>query len=82
MKKGIQVLKQTELLGHQFAVYGTAEEPLFLAKEVASMINHSDVSMMMRSVDTDEKGTRIVCTPGGNQEVWMLTEDGLYEVLM
>ena len=53
-----------------------------MAKEVASVINHSDVSMMLRSIDADEKGTRIVCTPGGNQEVLMLTEDGLYEVLM
>ena len=82
MSKEIQVLKQTELLGHQFTVYGTFQEPLFMAKEVASVINHSDVSMMLRSIDADEKGTRIVCTPGGNQEVLMLTEDGLYEVLM
>ena len=53
-----------------------------MAKEVASVINHSDASMMLRSIDADEKGTRIVRTPGGNQEVLMLTEDGLYEVLM
>ncbi len=38
--------------------------------------------MMMRSVDDDEKVTNNVCTPGGNQQMWFLTEDGLYEVLM
>lgn len=31
---------------------------------------------------TDKKGTNIVCTPDGNQEMWFLTEDGLYEILM
>ena len=82
MANQIEVLKQTELLGQQFEVYGTLEEPLFKATDVARLINHSDVSTMMRNVDDDEKGTKIVCTPGGNQQVWMLTENGLYEVLM
>lgn len=39
-------------------------------------------SKMIRNVDDDEKGTNIIHTPGGNQQVWMLTENGLYEVLM
>lgn len=82
MKEQIEVLKQTELLGQQFNVYGSIDEPLFVAKDVARLIKHSDVSMMMRCVDDDEKVTSIVCTPGGNQKVWMLTENGLYEVLM
>lgn len=54
----IQVLKQTELLGQQFAVYGTPEEPLFLAKDVATWIEHTDVSKMVQSVDDDEKLAR------------------------
>lgn len=33
-------------------------------------------------VDEDEKETNNVCTLGGNQQAWFLTEDGLYEVLM
>ncbi len=78
----IEVLKQTELCGQQFKLYGSPEEPLFLAKDVATIINHSDVSMMMRSIDEEEKVTNIVCTPGGNQQMLFLTEDGLYEVLM
>ena len=80
--KQIQVLKQTELCGRQFAVYGTAERPLFLAKEIAAIIGHSDVSTMMRTVDDDEKEANNVCTLGGSQTAWFLTEDGLYEILM
>lgn len=78
----IKVLKSTELCGQQFKVYGTASEPLFEAKEVALMIGHSDVSMMMRQVDGDEKLIQTMLVSGQNRRIWMLTENGLYEVLM
>lgn len=89
LKHPIQVLKQTELLGRQFTVYGTAENPLFLAKDVAECIDYAkrsngsyNTTMMLQSVDEEEKVANIVDTLGGNQQVWFLTEDGLYEVLM
>ena len=82
MANSIQVLKQTELCGRQFTVYGTVEEPLFRAKDVAEVINHNNISHMLSLVDDDEKGVTQFVTPGGNQQVWMLTEGGLYEVLM
>ena len=80
----IQVLSETELLGHKFTIYGTAENPLFLAKEVAEVLNYSESnsSKLTNLVESDEKVRNIITTPGGNQEVWFLTEDGLYEVLM
>lgn len=80
--KQIQVLKQTELCGRQFAVYGTAEHPLFKAQDVANIIEHSNITKMLDLVDNDEKGVNYLLTPGGNQTVWFLTEDGLYELLM
>lgn len=82
MKNEIQVLKQTELLGRRLTVYGTVQEPLFLAKDIAEWIEHSNPAAMLNTVDDDEKGIRIVYTPGGDQKVNVLTEDGLYEVLM
>ena len=39
MANSIQVLKQTELCGRQFTVYGTAETPMFLAREIAECID-------------------------------------------
>lgn len=81
----LTVLKQSELLGHQFTVYGTADSPLFLAKEVAEVINHSKTDVMVNTVDDDEKvkvnNVYVDGRTGGNG-VWFLTEDGLYEVLM
>lgn len=78
----IVVINKSMLLGKEIDVYGTIDEPLFKAKDVAEWIEHSDVSMMVKNVDEDEKVTSNVCTLGGNQNAWFLTEDGLYEVLM
>lgn len=73
---------EVTLMGKTFNVYGTVEEPLFRAKDVADWIEHSNVSAMIQSIDEDEKAINIVYTPGGNQEVLFLTENGVYEVLM
>lgn len=78
----LQVIDKRNILDHEVTTYGDLENPLFLAKDVASWIEHSDVSKMMKSVDEDEKVKNIVRTLGGNQEMWFLTEDGLYEILM
>ena len=78
----LKLIKQQEILGKDFKVYGDVENPLFKAKDVAEWIEHSDVSMMMKNIDDDEKVTNIICTLGGNQNAWFLTENGLYEVLM
>ena len=88
LTNSIQVLSETELLGHKFTVYGTAENPLFLAKEVAECIDYAktsqgyyDVSRMVGTVDEEEKHLRTIFVDGRNYEMWFLTEDGLYEVL-
>lgn len=36
-------------------VFGTIENPLFLAKEVSSWIGHSDTNVMCKSIDEEEK---------------------------
>jgi len=79
----LKVINEQEVLGKQFRIYGTIEQPLFLAKDVAEWIEHSDVSMMLKNIDADEKVS--LTNPNnacGGQNAWFLTEDGLYEVLM
>jgi len=78
----LQVLHKQMVLGNEFTMYGTKEEPLMLVKDVAKWIGHTDPSKMVRNVDEDEKVKNIVPTLGGPQEMQLLTEDGLYEVLM
>ena len=82
MNKEIKVIDEREVLGKHFRVYGDIENPLFLAKDVAEWIEHSNPRMMLQKIDEDEKVVNNVYTLGGNQEAWFLNEDGLYEVLM
>lgn len=89
MNNTLQVIEQREVLGHELRVYGTAQEPLFLAKDVAEWIEYTktsqgyyNVSKMLQVVDEDEKLLSHLVIGGQTREVWMLTEDGLYEVLM
>lgn len=79
--KELAMIGSREILGKEVKVYGDFENPLFLAKDVAEWIEHSNHRSMLESVDEDEKGVRIVYTLGGPQESWVLTENGLYEVL-
>lgn len=78
----LQIIEQREILGKQLTMYGDFEEPLFLAKEVAEWIENKQPTQMVELVDEDEKLKCIINTSGQNREMWFLTEDGLYEVLM
>ena len=78
----MELVCKQEVLGKEFKIYGTIEEPLFLAKDVAEFIEHSKVSMMLETVDEDEKLKEVIFTSGQRREMWFLTENGLYEVLM
>lgn len=78
----LQILDQREILGKDFRIYGTIQEPLFLAKDVANWIEHKNITHMMNTVDEDEKLTYTICNSGQGREMWFLTENGLYEVLM
>ena len=79
----LTVIQQQEILGKPFTVYGDFENPLFLAREVAEWIEHSNARVMLQTVDEEEK----LCVNNpyalkGQKEQWFLTEDGVYEVLM
>ncbi len=85
----LQVIEEIKFFKKTFKIYGDFENPLFLAKDVAEWIEYSktgtgafDVSRMLNTIDDDEKLIRTIFVSGQNREMWFLTEDGLYEVLM
>ena len=80
----LTVIEGRKVLGKDFKIYGTKENPLFLAKDVANWIEYdsTQIKKMISKVDEEEKVRNNVTTPGGIQNTWFLTEDGLYEVLM
>lgn len=80
----LQVLDTREVLNKQFTIYGNIDNPLFLAKDVAKWIEYdvSSAGKMLNCVDDDEKLVGTIFRSGQNRDMWFLTEDGLYEVLM
>ena len=78
----LTVVQETEILGKKIQMYGSIENPYFMATDVAKWIEHSNARSMIKTVDDDEKGVKNVYTLGGIQNKWFLTEDGLYEVCM
>ena len=79
----LEIIKQQEVLGKQFKIYGDFENPLFLAKDVALFIENSNTSQMLQTIDEDEKALYTMYrVDGSTHKQWFLTEDGLYEVLM
>lgn len=79
----IQVLDKRNILEHEVTTYGDIENPLFLAKDVAVWIEYDGrTGQMLNSVDEDEKLMHKIYASGQTREMWFLTEDGLYEVLM
>lgn len=85
----LDMLRTINVQGHELDIYGTSKEPLFLAVDVAKLIDYSigNTSHMLATIDEQEKvlmSTRNNNTNarGNAVDKWYLTEYGLYEVLM
>lgn len=78
----VNLISTSNFLGREINVYGSVENPLFLANDVAEWIEHSNVTEMIRGIDDDEKLTSTILRAGQRRDCNLLTEDGLYEVLM
>lgn len=85
MDNVLTVIQETVILGKKIQMYESIDNPLFKATDVAEWIEHSKVSVMLKTVEPDEKvkvnNVYSENRTGGNG-TWFLTEDGLYEVCM
>lgn len=83
-KRELENSTELVMLNTPFMVYGDINNPLFLASDVAEMIEYSPdkVGQMLENVDDDEKLTDTIYRSGQQREMWFLTENGLYELLM
>lgn len=57
-------------------------EPWFVASDVADALAYRDAFNATRFLDDDEKGTQIVSTPSGEQEMTVINESGLYACIL
>ncbi|MBU3153486.1 Bro-N domain-containing protein [Clostridium estertheticum] len=80
--KELQVLESRTILNKEFAIYGSVENPLFRADDVAKFIGHSNASKILSNVDEEDKELHVISTLTNSYNALFLTEDGFYEVLM
>ena len=57
-------------------------EPWFVAKDVCEVLEIERTDSALRNLDDDEKGTRKMSTLGGTQQVSIISESGLYALIM
>lgn len=64
------------------AMRGEDGEPCFVASDIAKALGYGDATHMTRRLDDDEKGLRLVETPGGEQQMTVITEAGMYSAIL
>lgn len=57
-------------------------EPWFVAKDVCEALGLSDTSGPVSRLDNDERGTAIIGTPSGDQQMLTINESGLYSLIL
>ncbi len=57
-------------------------DPWFVAKDVCDCLGLNDVSKTVSLLDDDERGTNTVRTPSGDQQMLIISEPGLYSLIL
>ena len=57
-------------------------EPWFVAKDVCDAIGLTNSRMSLIALDEDEKGVSLIYTPSGQQEMNIVSESGMYTLIL
>lgn len=66
---------------HLVRVVERSGAPWFVGSDIAAILGHRDATNAVRALEDDEKGTHILSTPGGDQEVLVVSEPGVYQLV-
>ena len=70
------------LFGNVRVITDNNGEPWFVASDIAKCLGYRDAEHMVRNIiDQRDKGTQLVGTPGGNQNMTVINESGLYNAI-
>ncbi|ELT8836846.1 Bro-N domain-containing protein [Shigella sonnei] len=67
---------------HQIRVVMINGEPWFVAKDVCDALRLVNSRKALMSLDEDEKGVTLSYTPGGEQKLNIISESGLYTLIL
>ena len=74
--EGIKIFERQEF--GQVRVVDVNGEPWFVARDVCECLELTNTSQRLSYLDDDEKGITTNDTPGGQQEMSIVSEAGLY----
>lgn len=80
MENGIKVFERQEF--GQVRVVDVNGEPWFVAKDVCDCLELTNTAQTISYLDDDEKGVTTNYTPGGKQEMSIISEAGLYSLIL
>ncbi|WP_206921870.1 phage antirepressor KilAC domain-containing protein [Alicyclobacillus acidoterrestris] len=75
-------LMNFDFSGRQLRVIVDGPEPWFVAKDATEILEHTNTAMALKGLDDDEKGVKRVYTLGGYQEMAVVSEPGLYKLIL
>lgn len=80
----IQIILETGYYnGIPVQIIGTGDKPLFVAADIARALGHkTGASALVSKLDADEKLQKKIKRKGQHQEMWLITEPGLYHIIM
>lgn len=67
---------------HLVRVIDRGKEPWWVASDLAKVLGYSHVPSMVRMLDDDQKGVHSVRTLGGDQDMTIINESGLYDCVL
>lgn len=80
MSKALQVFNFEK---RDVRVVMTGSEPWFVAKDVCEVLELGNPRQALAThIDEDEKGVQKMDTPGGEQEMSVINESGMYALIM
>lgn len=53
-----------------------------VASDIAKALTYRDAYTMARSIEDQDKGTHRVCTPSGDQDMLIISEEGIYDAIL
>lgn len=62
-------------------IYGTVENPLFVANDIGRVLGLKSIKMSIKDFDDTMRQVNTIYSNAGNRQMSLLTEKGLYEVL-
>ena len=82
MENSPLALFEHEKFGSLRVVRSEQGDPWFVGKDVCVCLEIGNSRDAVASLDDDEKGVGIIDTPGGKQEMSIVSEPGLYSLIL